>query len=215
MYDRTTSGSAAYDQYLAWHFPAFPVAAASATGTTRVDVTYNGTYAGAMTTILPTNAKVSSSVLYPDLTPTKFWETQVRPPNINVAQQWLTVFDLSPSAAKVASASPVVVTLGGITGVQLAAIDGNNVVIGSTGPANLTIPGSIGYSVSVMAARHVVTDLAPNADYTVSLSTSGNTRSIRISAGGTMKSSARGVLDFSVDSSGTIQAGRPPMIVHQ
>lgn len=215
VYDRTSIGKSSYDQFMAWHFPALPVSVSSAAGTTRLDVTYNGTYAGAMTTVLPTNAKATSLVLYPDLNPTKFWETRVRPPNTNVAQDWLTVFDLSPSASQVALATPVVVTLGGITGVQLAAGDGNNVVVSSTGPANLTIAGSIGYSVSVMAARHVITDLVPNTGYTVSVSTSGNTRSIRISAGGTTMSSANGVLDFSVNSAGTVQAGSPPTIVQR
>lgn len=213
--DRTSIGQSSYDQFMAWHFPALPARAASATGTTRLDVTYNGTYAGAMTTVLPTNAKVDSLVLYPDLTPTKFWEARVRPANTNVAQQWLTVFDLSPSAASVASASPVVVTLGGIVGVQLAASNGNSVVVGSSGAANVAIAGSIGYNVSVLAARHVITDLVPNTGYTVSVSTSGSTRSIRVSTGGSTISSANGVLDFSVSSSGTIQAAAPPTVVQR
>ena len=215
VYDRTSIGKSSYDQFMAWHFPALPVASSPGAGTTRLDVTYNGTYAGAMTTVLPTNAKVNSLVLYPDLNPTKFWQTQVRSATTNVSQQWLTVFDLSPSASKVARATPVVVTLGGITGVQLAAADGNNVVVSSTGPANLTIAGSIGYSVGVMAARHVITDLAPNTGYTVSVSTSGSNRSIKISAGGSMKSSANGVLDFSVNSAGAVQASSPPTIVQR
>ena len=215
VYDRTSIGKSSYDQFMAWHFPALPARGSSAAGTTRLDVTYQGTYAGAMTTVLPTNAKVDSLVLYPDLNPTKFWQTRVRPANTNVGQVWLTVFDLSPSASKVALATPVVVTLGGITGVQLAASDGNSVVVSSSGPANLTIVGSIGYSVSVMAARHVITDLVPNTGYTVSVSTSGNTRSIRVSAGGTTKSSANGVLDFSVNSAGTVQASSPPTIVQR
>ncbi len=215
VYDRTSIGNSSYDQFMAWHFPALPAIASSVAGTSRLNVTYNGKFAGAMTTVLPASAKVASLVLYPDLQPTKFWETRVRPANSNVNQDWLTVFDLSSSASLVASASPVVVTLGGITGVQLAASDGNNVVVSSTGPANQTISGSIGYSVGVMAARHVVTDLAPNTGYTVSVTTSGNTRNVRISAGGTTMSSANGVLDFSINASGTVQAGLPPTIVNR
>lgn len=204
VYDRTAIGSSSYDQFMAWHFPANPVQNSSAAGTTRLDVTYNGIYAGAMTTVLPANAKVTSSVLYPDISPAKVWQTQVRPPNANVNQQWMTVFDLSPSAARIATASPVVVTLGGIAGVQLAASDGNSVVVSSAGPANLPISGSFAYSVSVMAARHIITDLLPNTGYTVSVSTSGNARSIRVSVGGTTMSSANGVLDFSVNAAGAI-----------
>lgn len=206
VYDRTSIGSASYDQFMAWHFPANPVGGSAVAGASRFDVTYNSQYAGAMTTVLPTNASAAPLVLYPDVSPSKFWEIRVRPPNTGVNQQWLTVFDLSPSASQVATASPVAVTLGGIVGVQLTAADGNSVVVSSAGASNVPILTSIGYRVTVIAAHHMVTDLLPGTGYTVALSTSGGTQSVTISLGGTTISSAQGVLNFSVSSAGTLQA---------
>ena len=95
VYDRTTSGSTGYDQFLAWHFPASPVAGTAAAGQNRFDVTYNGQYAGAMTTVLPVSATTTTTAMYTDATPVKAWEIQVRAPNTNVGQQWLNVFDMS------------------------------------------------------------------------------------------------------------------------
>ncbi|WP_158881912.1 hypothetical protein [Rhodanobacter sp. L36] len=203
VYDRTTIGNASYDQYMAWHFPASPVSSTTAAGYNRLDVTYNNQYAGAMTTVLPAAAKVSTTTLYPDLKPSKFWETQVRPNNTAVGQQWLAVFDLSPAAAQVATVQPVTVTLGNINGVQLLASDGNTMVINNAGAANTTISGSFGYSVSLVAARNIVTELPANTGYTVTTS-AGSSCTIRVTPGGTLKSSAKGVLDFLVNSNCTI-----------
>lgn len=202
VYDRTAVGSAAYDQFMAWHFPAPPIQSAAAAGTSRFDVTYSGQYAGAMTTVLPTNAGTSSVNLYPDLNPTKFWEMRVRPVTAGINQQWMTVFDLSPSSAQVALATPVNVVLGGVVGVQLAASDGNNVVLSSTGGANAPIVGSFSYRVNFVAARHIITDLVPSTGYTVALSTSGSVETVRVSLGGTTMTSATGVLDFNINSAG-------------
>jgi PKD repeat protein len=141
--------------------------------------------------------------LYADAAPVKAWQVQVRAATSNVSQQWLTVFDLSPSAANVATALPVTVVQGAIVGVQLPASDGNSVVISSAGAAGTPIAGSIGYSVAAVAAHHIITELAPSTGYTVAVSTSGNVQTVRVSVGGTTMSSAKGVLDFSVNAAGT------------
>jgi hypothetical protein len=203
VYDRTAIGNPSYDQFMAWHFPANPVKTTAA-GSNRFDVTYNGQYAGAMTTVLPVSANAAALTLYPDLTPVKFWEVRVRPPNTSTSQQWLTVFDLSPSAGQVAASSPVTVAAGGIVGVQLAAGDGNNVVVSSIGAAGTPIAGSFSYRVNFVAARHIITDLAPSTGYTVALSTSGSVETVSVSLGGTTVTSAKGVLDFSVNTSGAL-----------
>jgi hypothetical protein len=199
VYDRTTTGSASYDQYMAWHFPASPVSSTTAAGLNRLDVTYGGKYAGALTTVLPATAKVATATIYPDLSPAKVWETQVRPNNTNTAQQWLAVFDLSPSSSQVATVKSAVVTLGNVVGVQLFASDGNAVLINNGGAANTTISGSFGYSVSLGAARNIVTGLPANTGYTVTTS-KGTSCSVRVTPGGTLKSSAKGVLDFKISS---------------
>jgi hypothetical protein len=204
VYDRTAVGNAAYDQFMAWHFPATPIQSAAAAGTSRFDVTYNGQYAGAVTTILPTGAGISLADLYTDLNPAKFWEMRVRPATAGINQQWMTVFDLSPSSAQVALATPVGVVSGGVVGVQLAASDGNSVVVSSTGGANAPIAGSFSYRVNFVAAHHVIADLVPSAGYKVGLSTSGGVETVSVSLGGTTMTSAKGVLDFSINSAGAL-----------
>jgi len=212
VYDRTTSGSTGYDQFLAWHFPASPVAGTAAAGQNRFDVTYNGQYAGAMTTVLPVSATTTTAAMYTDATPVKAWEIQVRAPNTNVSQQWLNVFDMSASATAVAATTPVTVTQGGIVGVQLTASDGNSVVVSSTGPAGTPISGNIGYSVADVTAHHVITGLAPNTGYTIVATVSGSVQSVSISVGGSsMNSSSEGVLDFNLSASGVVST--PPIIV--
>lgn len=209
VYDRTTEGSASYDQFLAWHFPASPVAASAPSGQGRFDVTYAGQYMGAMINVLPANTTSTIIPLYPSSSPPKVWQLQVRPPTSAVSQNWLTVFDLSSSASGVASTSPVTVSQGGIVGVQLQASDGNDVVVSSTGPAGTALTGTLAYGVSAVAAYHVVTDLVPNTGYTATASVNGSVQDIAISAGGTLMSSAKGVLTFYVTAAGVVQTTPP------
>ena len=214
VYDRTTAGSAGYDQYLAWHFPASPATGTAAAGGNRLDITYGGSYAGAMITVLPQNATLSTAALYPSSNPVKAWQVQVRSPVAGASQQWLTVFDLSASSSSVASAKPVTVTQGGILGVQLAAPDGNAVVVGSTGAAGTPLAGTIGYTVDNLTALHVITDLAPSAGYTVTVAAaSGNRQTVTVTPGGSTVSSVHGVLSFTV-SGGSVQQPtlRPPPV---
>ncbi|MEO6926519.1 MAG: hypothetical protein ABI129_07590, partial [Rhodanobacter sp.] len=116
VHDRTTSGSSSYDQYLAWHFPASPTPGSAPAGETRLDVTYNGKYAGAMTAVYPAKATTTMVALYPGSNPVKVWQVQLRAPTVNVSQQWLNVFDTSSSPALVATASPVTINAGAIIG---------------------------------------------------------------------------------------------------
>jgi hypothetical protein len=160
--------------------------------------------------VLPANTTTTTVAQYPGSNPVKVWQVQVRPPNTNVSQQWLTVFDLSTAAAAVATASPVTVTQGAIVGVQLPASDGNSVVISSAGAAGTAISGSIGYSVANVAAHHVITELAPNTGYTVAATVSGSVQNVSVSVGGTSMSSSEGVLDFNLSASGVVST--PPVI---
>ncbi|MEP6897632.1 MAG: hypothetical protein ABI870_03775 [Rhodanobacter sp.] len=205
VYDRTRAGGAGYDQYMAWHFPASPVAATAAGGQKRLDVSYDGKYVGAMTTVLPANAELATLPLYPDSKPVKAWQVQVRPAGPAVSHQWLTVFDMSSSAAAVATARTVAVIHGTIAGVRLAASDGNSVVISSTGPAGTPLDGTIAYAVPASMCRHLITDLAAATGYNITVSTEGDLQTINVSSGGSHMSSAKGVLDFVVSADGTVQ----------
>ena len=209
VFDRTTKGNANYDQFLAWHFPASPVALAAAAGQTRLGVTYKNQFVGAMATVLPASNKLTTIPLYPGSSPVKAWQVQERPASSNVNQIWLTVFDLSASASSVASTNPVLVNQGAIAGVQLIATDGNAVVVSSTGPAGSPLAGDIAYGVSQVGSEQVITDLAPSAGYSASVASSGNSLNITISAGGTLMSSPRGVLTFYLTAAGVVQADPP------
>lgn len=211
VYDRTTKGSAGYDQFLAWHFPANPVAGTAPAGQTRLDVTYNGQYMGAMIDVLPVNTTSATVSLYPGDNPVKVWQVQVRPPDTTVSQKWVTVFDLSTAAANVAAASQVTINQGGIVGVELLASNGNSVLVSSAGTAGAALAMPIGYRVSAVAAYHVVTDLTPATGYTVTTAANGSARDISVALGGTSMSSAQGVLGFYVTSAGVVQPNPPPV----
>jgi hypothetical protein len=203
VFDRTAEGSSSYDQYLAWHFPASPTMSGN-----RLDVTYNGTYAGAMTTVLPLGATSTTVALYPSSNTKKVWQVQVRPPDSATSQQWLTVFDLSASAAKAAKATPVNVTSGAVIGVNLAADDGNSVVVTSSGAPGTPISTAFAYDVPPSVAHHVITGLAASTGYSIVIAT-GGTWNVKVSPGGTYVSSAKGVLNFYVDASGKVELSRP------
>jgi len=214
VYDRTRDGNPALDdQFLAFHFPALPTTASAPAGGKRLDVTYRATYAGAMTTVLPANATTTTIGMYPpnDGDPgskaVKVWQVQVRAPNSNASQEWLTVFDLSTSAAQVATASAISVTTGTATGTLLSGSDGNEAVIVSTKAAGMTNSGTIAYAVPAAATTHVITEVSPNRAYTVTATPSGGNQKISVVPGsGPLKSSAKGVLLFDVAADGTVTA---------
>lgn len=209
VYDRTTSGSAAYDQYLAWHFPANPVKGSTAAGQSRLDVTYNGHYVGAMTTVLPANASPTTVRLYPSSPVTKVWQVQVRPATAGATQRWLTVFDLSSTASAVATTAPVSVTRGTFVGVRLAASDGNSVLLSSSGAPGVAVAGSISYTVPTAAAEHFITDVAARSGYDIVASTASGVQVISVNPGGSYTSSPEGVLNFFVSAAGVVQRGKP------
>jgi hypothetical protein len=213
VYDRTTSGSSSYDQYMAWHFPANPASASAGSGENRIDVTYNGTFAGSMMTVLPKDAKLTTVALYPNSNPVKVWQVRERPADDKTSQHWLTVFDTSSQAGNVASTSPVDVTSGDVIGVRVLGYYGAQVMISSAGPAGTPISGSIVYQVPGTGSYHVITDLASDTAYGVSASSSGGGQSIKVSPGGSFKSSPKGVLAFYVTPAGDI-TDKSPNYVH-
>lgn len=206
VHDRTTAGSSAYDQYLAWHFPAAPAKGSAPTGQKRLNLTYNGTYAGAMISVLPTNAATTTVALYPGSKPVKVWQVQERAPVAGLSHQWLNVFDTSSSPTRVASVTPVTVNAGAIVGVRLSGNDGTDVVINSAGAAGKPISGTISYTVPAGAADHVITELAPRTGYSVTVATVNGKQQVKVSSGGTFMVSANGVLAFNVSGGGAVTA---------
>lgn len=218
VYDRTTAGNTTGsntndDQFLAFHFPANPATATAPAGEQRYDVTYDANYAGAMTTVLPANAATTVIGMYPangsdaGSNPVKVWQVQVRAPNANATQKWLTAFDLSASASAVAAASAISVTSGGAVGSLLATSGGNQAVLFNSGAAGTTIAGSIAYSVPKVATTHFITELPANSGYSVVAAVSGSNHNITVTPGGSLTTSAKGVLTFTVSAAGVVGPG--------
>jgi len=74
-----------------------------------------------------------------------------------------------------------------------------------TAPVGTAIAGTLSYSVPAAQTRHVVTDLAPSAGYSVSVTVSGGNHVVSITPGGTSSASANGVLSFAVTAGGLVQ----------
>jgi hypothetical protein len=213
VYDRTSEGAAGDDQFLAFHFAANPAAGSAPSGETRYDVTYNASYAGALTTVLPANATSAIIPMYPAndgvpaSSPVKVWQVQLRPPNTNANQLWLNVFDLATTSGAVASASKITVTAGAATGTLLTASGGNEAVLFNTGAAGTTIAGSIGYSVPATATYHCITEVPANARYSVTAVVGSGMHTITVTPGGPLRSTAQGILTFNVSATGTVTPG--------
>ena len=213
VYDRTQSGPAVNDQFLAFAFPANPVAATAPAGQTRWDITYNGVYAGAMTTVMPANTAATVVPMYPAndgvpaSNPVKVWQVQERPANANASQTWLNVFDLASASSNVATASAISVSSGAAVGTLLATPGGNQAALFNAGAVGTTVAGTIRYSVPAAATNHVITELPPGSGYSVSIVASNGTHLVAVVPGGHFYSSATGVLTFSVTAAGAVGPG--------
>jgi hypothetical protein len=210
VYDRTTICNAAYDQYLAFHLPANPVAVVPPTGGARYDVTF-GTFSGSVIPVLPAGSvtTVTDHIAPDPMTWSKVWRLEIRPPSpANATERWLTVFDLSDSSAQVANVTSVNVTGGAVMGALLASPvgAGNSVVMAGTASFGQNVSGSVVYAVPAAQTHHVLTDLPPNTTYniTVTVASSQHTVTVAPAGGGAFTSSANGVLSFNVNAGGTV-----------
>ena len=208
VYDRSTVCDASLDQYLAFHFPASPLeVTAPAAGLHRFDVS-NGAFAGSMTTVLPANAAVTTTDNVANDTQVlgKVWRSEIRPTDASAATRlWLTVFDLSTNSTQVAAATPLTVISGPVTGAVLASPSGNNVTVFGTAAAGTAITGTIAYSVPAASTHHLITDLTPQGNYSVSVSMMGNNHVVTVTSGGSLHASDNGVLSFTVNAAGSLQ----------
>ena len=219
VYDRTTAGNAsggntASDQFLAFHFPANPASVSAPAGEQRFDITYDATYAGAITTVLPANTTTQIIGMYPPVPPdydgstnVKVWQLQIRAPTSAARQSWLTAFDLATSATSVATASAVDVTSANAVGALLVAASGNETVLFNNGAPNTTIAGTVTYSVPTANTTHFITELPPDTGYSIAVVVADSTHTITVTPGGSFTTSANGVLSFNVSAAGTVTVG--------
>ena len=209
VYDRTGICNTALDQYMAWHFSGPPSeVTAPAAGARRFDVSFGGAFAGSMTTILPASAQINTTdQIAPDQNVwNKVWRSEVRFNGASSAnRQWLAVFDLAPSATQVASAVPLTVNAGPVTGVVLQSGAGNSALVLGTAAAGTAITGTVSYTTPAAQTRHVITDLTPSATYTVAVTVNGSTHVVTVTPGGSLHASASGVLSFALNPSGVVQ----------
>ncbi len=208
VYDRTEKGASSYDQYLAFHFPAKPAGASALPGQKRLDVSYNGHFAGSATFVYPENPGLTTTALYPDSNPVKAWQVQVRPGTASVTQHWLSVFDTATTAARVGSTHRVTLLSGKVLGVRLT----NNastpaIVLGSTTGRDTPLDAAFSYSVPAAFARHIVMGLAPNSSWKINVTRSGSTQTFTVSPGGTAKASHAGALSFVANAGTTVKSG--------
>jgi hypothetical protein len=80
-------------------------------------------------------------------------------------------------------------------------------VLFNSGAASTTISGSIAYTVPQMQTMHIVTELPAASAYSVTVSVSGGHHNITITPGGSLSTSAKGVLIFTVSASGVVGPG--------
>jgi hypothetical protein len=209
VYDRTGVCNTALDQYMTWHFSGAPMEVAPpAPGTRRFDVSFAGAFAGAMKTILPAAAGINiTDHMAPDPdTWNKVWRSEIRFTGAATANhQWLAVFDLASSSLGVATATPLTVRAGPVTGVLLQSAVGNSALVFGTGAAGTAISGAVTYTTPAAQTRHVITDLVPSGTYTVTVNANGSTNMVTVAAGGNMHASPNGVLSFALTPGGIVQ----------
>jgi hypothetical protein len=211
-YDRTVVASTAGDQHMNWHFIPTPASAsAPSPGARRYDVTSaSAGFAGAMTTLLPSNANVTRIDVFKFH---KLYRLEVRPPSPATTTAWLTVFDASSSPSAVALASRLTAGDGNasanVTGALLRGTT-NAVALFGSGAASSTISGTVTFSVPAAQTRVVLADLAPSSAYSVTASPSGGSLAVTVQPGAGFTTSANGVLYVEVSSSGAVAAGNCP-----
>ena len=75
------------------------------------------------------------------------------------------------------------------------------------GAAGTTIAGSIAYLVPKAATTHFITELPANSGYSVAAAASGSNHNITVTPGGSLTTSAKGVLTFTVSAAGVVGPG--------
>jgi hypothetical protein len=195
VFDRTTVSTIS-DEHLNWNVISTPASVSA----TRWDVN-NATsgFMGAMTTVLPASAQVTSVNLFGS---NRAYRLEVRAPSPASDMRWLTVFDAAASSAAVAAATRLN-SSSNVDGALLASSTGNAAVMfGASGP----VSGAVSFSEPAAATRVVVADLAPNTSYAVSVSVSGGSHSVTIQPGSGFTSSANGTLAVSISAAGAVSA---------
>jgi hypothetical protein len=186
-FDQTTKGNSAWDDFLAWHYPANPAPVSGLpAGQTGYGITYNSVYTGQVTNVLPANNVPTVVPLYPSSSPVKVWQVQVRPPagtaTTNVSKMWLTVHDMAATPAVITDLQGV-----GCGAIAMSGIDGNQVAVFAAGQ-------TFSYNQPQAAQIHLVVGLTPGSKYDVS----SNGSTVTVAPGSTYTASVGGTISYNL-----------------
>jgi hypothetical protein len=202
LFDRTAVKQASADQWLSFHTPVAPTPVAAADATQRrFDVVVGSATVGSVHTLLPRNASTTTSSLLAGAT-----RLEVHAPAHAATQQWLSVVTTGASAGELVrlSAADGNVASSNMVGVELPAAQG--VVLFAADQAMATVT-SADYSVSPIAANHVLVDVEPSGNgYTVTATPTGGKLRIVVTAGGPYQASSNKTLSFAVTAAGGVSA---------
>ena len=210
VYDRTAASTSTADQWMAWHFGKIPVeVTAPQGGAHRWDITYNGTYAGSMTTLMPAGNGTSLVNVFNS---SKLYRVEVRPGAQATAHTWLTVLDAAASSGAVEKATRISaadgnVSAGAVQGALLQGSSGNQAVLFGTNAAGTDVTGTITFTVPAAATMIVLADLPASTGYAATASLSAGKLAITAAPGSGFTTTANGTLYLSVSAAGAVTAG--------
>jgi hypothetical protein len=217
VYDRTTTSATGENARMAWHFPPLPVQ--QTTGVPVGSVRWNvndtvvappeGGFKGAMTTVLPQNARVALTNVNSS---NKLYRLGVRAPSGAPAPaQWLTVFDASSTTGAVVAASVPTGLSSNVKATLLTTSTQNYVVLFGSGAVNAQISGNVLWTEpSNVSTKVVLTDLAANTNYNVDVVANGANYNVTVrpyTSGTAFTTSGTGTLYVVIATNGSVSAG--------
>ena len=201
LFDRTTV-EGGHDQWMAFHTPKAPTAAATADATQkRFDVTNGGGQPiGSIRTLLPRNVSAKTVSLPGGV-------TRIEAHATGATQQWLSVVTTSAAAPEQVrlSGDDGNVAAGNVVGVHVKGARGQ-VVLFPGEQADTSTIAAAKYTVAQGGdADHVLVDVAPSGSgYSATAVANGGGLTVELKAGGALKPTAQGTLCYTVSSSGAV-----------
>jgi hypothetical protein len=207
VYDRTSVAKTGLAQWLAFHVGGRAYKRSDpAPGVHRFDVGQGAKFAGAVEMVLPAGHGVAINGLFGTH---KVDQLKITPPNGAKENRWLTVFEPATSPEDVAAARPLTaaagnVIAGDVLGVLLDGPGQNFVVLMGAGSPASTVAGTIRYVVLAAKTRHVISDLAPNTDYSITVQIAAGKAKVTLQPGAGVSTSGAGVLSFTTAADGSV-----------
>jgi PKD repeat protein len=210
VYDRTRVSSGAIDHWMSWSVLRAPLLIAASPAAVVYDVVdtqipqQGPLYRGRLTALLPVNRQVDPVNLFGR---GKVFRMDIRAAAPAPAEtSWLTVFDAAGSADSAGTASTLSaaagnVLAGDVEGAVVETIGGQNAAALFSRTGNAMVAGTIQFRLPAHDTYCVLSDLAPDAGYSVSTEVTGDSVVVTVTAGGDRLTSPEGVLAFDVTAS--------------